>query len=102
MAQRFQVARAAFWAATWAVGVALGVALGGWLTVVGASAVPGDVAIDLAEDIVLLPLVAGGVVFVVHLTGQLVAHGVRARRSARDGHGYDENPQYPEHDRVDR
>jgi hypothetical protein len=58
---------AVFWAATWGAGVALGVALGGWLTVVGGAGAPGTESLDIAEDVLLLPGLAGTAVFVVHL-----------------------------------
>lgn len=73
--------RALFWAATWGVGAGIGVALGGWLTAVGGAGAPGVESLDLMEDVLLLPLLAGGVVFLVHLAGQLVFHGVRKARS---------------------
>lgn len=77
------VLRGIFWAATWGVGAAIGVALGGWLTVVGGGAgAPGVEALDLTEDLLLLPLLAGGVVFGVHLAGQLLVALVRRARSA--------------------
>jgi len=75
------VLRAVFWAATWGVGAGIGVALGGWLTAVGGAGAPGVESLDLMEDVVLLPVLAGGVVFLVHLAGQLAIHGVRRARS---------------------
>jgi len=71
-----------FWAATWGLGAAIGVALGGWLTVVGGGAGAPEVAsLDLVEDVIVLPLAVGGVVFAIHLVGQLIVAGVRRARS---------------------
>lgn len=81
----FQPLRAAFWAGTWGVGVALGVALGGWLTVVGGTGTPGVESLDLAEDVIALPLAVGGAVFAVHFVGQIVVALIRRGRS-KAGH----------------
>lgn len=75
------VMRAIFWAATWGVGAAIGVALGGWLTVVGGAGTPGVESLDLVEDVVVLPLLAGGAVFAVHLIGRLVVTVIGRVRS---------------------
>ncbi len=74
-------ARALFWAATWGVGVEIGVALGGWLTVVGGAGTPGVEALDLTQDVVVLPAIAGSVVFVIHLLGQGIASSPKTRTS---------------------
>jgi len=55
------------WAATWAVGVALGVALGAWLSVIGAQGAPGIGAVDVGQELVLAPVIAGCTVFVGYL-----------------------------------
>lgn len=74
--------RGVFWAATWGLGAAIGVALGGWLTVVGGGAgAPGTGSLDLVQDVVVLPLLVGGAVFVVHVLGQVIVAGVRRARS---------------------
>lgn len=71
-----------FWAATWGLGAAIGVALGGWLTVVGGGAsAPGVESLDIVQDVIVLPLIAGGAVFAIHLVGQLVVVLVRRARS---------------------
>lgn len=76
------VLRGVFWAATWGLGAAIGVALGGWLTVVGGGAgAPGADSLDLVQDVVVLPLIVGGIVFVVHVLGQVIVAGVRRARS---------------------
>jgi hypothetical protein len=75
------VLRGLFWAATWGVGAGIGVALGGWLTAVGGAGAPGVESLNLFEDVVLLPLLAGGAVFFVHLAGQLIVHVIRRTRS---------------------
>ncbi len=102
MAEPLSLVRASLWAATWAIGVAIGVALGGWLTVVGSAAAPGVAALDLTEDLVVLPLAAAGVTFVIHLTGQAIAHVIRGRgsRSSSDGHDGDQRAQESENDQV--
>lgn len=82
----FNLGSAILWAATWGVGVAIGVALGGWLTVVGGVGTPGPSSLSLAEDVLVLPGLAGGVVFLVHLSGQILVALVRSRRAARNGH----------------
>lgn len=61
--------RAMGWSLTWAVGVAAGVALGAYLTTVGAAAAPGATVLGSTE-LVLLPVLAGAVVFVVSLAGR--------------------------------
>lgn len=75
------VIKGLFWASTWGVGAGIGVALGGWLTAVGGAGAPGVEALDLVEDVLLLPLLAGGVVFLAHLVGQIIVHAVRRSRS---------------------
>lgn len=85
---RSSVLRAAGWSLTWAVGVALGVALGAYLTVLGAAAAPGDVALD-ATELLILPAIAGGVVFVVSFVARVIIAFVRRIPSAREGDGYD-------------
>ena len=82
--QQFRVGRALFWAATWGVGVAVGVALGGWLTVTGGAGAPGAGSLDVTEDLVVLPLLVGGVVFGVHLAGQFLVSRIRAIRASRE------------------
>ncbi|MHB9004174.1 MAG: hypothetical protein ACYC6C_08925 [Coriobacteriia bacterium] len=72
-----QLARSVFWAFTWGVGVALGVAAGGWLTVVGGTGAPGADSLDIMQDVVVLPLAAGGAVVALHLAGQAVMALVR-------------------------
>ena len=74
---------AMFWAATWGVGVAIGVAVGGWLTVVGGAGAPGAESLDIMSDVVLLPLVAGGAVFCLHLAGSAITALVRRSRAPR-------------------
>lgn len=77
------------WALTWSLGAALGVALGGYLILVSGSGAPGEQAIDPVTDLVLLPAIAFGVVFVVHLAGQFTVALVRGRRLSGlpgDGH----------------
>jgi len=69
------------WALTWAFGAAAGVALGGYLTLVSGSGAPGRQAVDPMIDLVVLPAIAFGVVLVVHLSGQLAAGAIRARRT---------------------
>ena len=86
MTERFRPGRAAFWAATWGVGVAIGVALGGWLTVVGGAGTPGTGSLDIAEDVLLLPGLAGVLVFGIHLVGQVVVALVGVRRAPGEGH----------------
>lgn len=82
--QHFRVGRALFWAATWGVGVAIGVALGGWLTVTGGAGAPGAGSLDMTEDLVVLPLLVGGVVFAVHFVGQFLVSRIRLIRASRD------------------
>lgn len=74
-------ARGVFWAATWGLGAGLGIALGGWLTAVGGAGAPGTESLDLVQDVVVLPLLFGGAVFVIHLGGQLLVAAVKASRS---------------------
>lgn len=75
--------RRCFWAGTWGAGVAIGVAAGGRLTVIGGEAsVPGVEPLQLTRDVVVLPALAGGSVFAVHLVGQL---SIALTRRARSG-----------------
>jgi len=53
----------ALWAATWALGVAIGVALGAWLSVIGAQGAPGTAALDVGQELLVAPIIAGAVVF---------------------------------------
>jgi hypothetical protein len=70
--------------------VALGVALGGWLTVVGGAGAPGTESLDIAEDVLLLPGLAGTAVFAVHLVVGSVVRFVRRNRVASHGSNHDE------------
>jgi hypothetical protein len=93
------VLRSVGWAATWGVGVAIGVALGGWLTLVGGAGAPGGGSLDLTQDVLVLPALAGGTVIVVHLVGQgLIA--MWRRRSPRVPYSPDEEPEPAEDERV--
>lgn len=80
-AAAMSLARRCFWAGTWGAGVVIGVAAGGWLTVIGGEgSVPGVEPLRITRDVVVLPLLAGGSVFALHLLGQLfVALARRAR-----------------------
>jgi len=82
--------RAALWAATWGIGVAIGVAAGGWLTVVGQSGAPGASSLDLVEDMLVLPALAGLAVIAVYLLGAAVVALVR-RRPAREPDSEDQD-----------
>lgn len=90
-----KVARALFWAATWGVGVAIGVALGGWLTVVGGAGTPGVEALDLTQDVIILPAIAGSVVFAIHLLGQGIVAVVRRARASHGPDGEDQDDEQP-------
>ncbi|MDP2232669.1 MAG: hypothetical protein Q8K89_03465 [Actinomycetota bacterium] len=98
----FRLRPAVFWAATWGVGAGLGVALGGWLAVVGGAGAPGAGALDIREDVLLVPALAGGVVLVVHLVGQMLVASVRRVRSADPGGDGDEHREEREDDEIDR
>jgi len=87
---RFSLLSAVGWSLTWAVGAAIGVALGAYLTVLGASAAPGDVALDSTE-LLLLPAIAAGVVFAVSLLLRIGAALVRRVLSARQSGGKHSN-----------
>ena len=89
-------ARALFWAATWGVGVAIGVALGGWLTVVGGAGTPGVEALDLTQDVFILPAIAGSIVFGIHFLAQGIMALVRRARAPRGPDGDDQNGEQPE------
>jgi hypothetical protein len=78
------------WALTWALGAAIGVALGGYLTLVSGSGAPGQTALDPTTDLFVLPLVAFGIVLVVHLVGQTIAGFVRAHRASSPGDDRDQ------------
>ncbi|TDB38968.1 MAG: hypothetical protein D9V44_04655 [Actinobacteria bacterium] len=71
------------WACTWALGAALGVALGGYLTLTSGAGAPGQSALDPTTDLVILPIAAFGIVFALHLGGQLVLGVIRGRRVAQ-------------------
>lgn len=89
-------ARAFFWAATWGVGVGIGVALGGWLTVVGGAGTPGVEALDLTQDVFVLPAIAGSIVFVIHLLGQGIVALVRRTRAPHGPDGDDQDGEQSE------
>ncbi len=82
----FSLRSAAGWSLTWAVGAAIGVGLGAYVTVLGAAAAPGDVTLDSTE-LVLLPLAAGVLVFLVSLIGRFLVAVVRPEPGAREGDG---------------
>ncbi|GAB4283676.1 MAG: hypothetical protein Kow0067_04930 [Coriobacteriia bacterium] len=86
---------AAFWASTWAIGAAIGAAIGGYLTLVSGSGAPGAQDLDPMTDLVVLPLAAFAVVFLVHLCVQLLAAIARGRRAdaERDSEAGDQQPQ---------
>ena len=92
--------RALFWAATWGVGVAIGVALGGWLTVVGGAGTPGVEALDLTQDMIVLPVIAGSVVFVLHLLGQGIVTLARRTRAPHEPDSDDQDGEQAEHDGI--
>lgn len=94
----FGFARAAFWSLTWGAGVAVGVALGGWLTVAGGSATPGVEALDVGQDLVRLPLLAGTAVFTVHLIGQAVVSSIRAAMTPSKPNGDDDGAEEAQDD----
>lgn len=79
------VGRSALWASGWALGAALGVALGAYLTATSGAGAPGVVGLD-TRDLVMLPALAAGGVFIVGFLGYLV---VFSRRPAPqvDGDG---------------
>jgi len=79
----FSLRTAVFWAATWGIGVACGVALGAWLTVVSGAGAPGVQSLDIAEDLLLLPVLAGVAVFLLHLAGSGVVAWVRGRTAPK-------------------
>ena len=81
-----RIGRGVFWAATWGVGAAIGVAVGGWLTAVGGAGAPGVESLELAEDLIVLPALAGLSVFGLHIVGQVVLGSIRRLRSG-SGHG---------------
>ena len=84
----FRPARAVLWSVGWALGAGIGVALGGWLTLAGGSGAPGAEAIDPTLDLVILPAVAAGIVFVAHAAFQVSVAAIRGRaqqRTGRDG-----------------
>lgn len=81
---RFRWSSAAGWAATWALGAAAGVALGGYLTVTSGSGAPGAESLSVGRDLVTMPAAGAGLVFAVHLVGQVVAAAWRGRRAAGD------------------
>ena len=93
-------ARAFFWAATWGVGVAIGVALGGWLTVVGGAGTPGVEALDLTQDVVVLPAIAGSIVLVIHLLGQGIVALVHRTRAPRGPDSDDQDSEQPEDEDI--
>jgi len=83
-------AAAVLWAATWGVGVAIGVALGGWLTVIGGAGTPGVGALDITQDVIVLPGLAGIAVMAVHFLGQAVV-GLWRLRTSRVPDGQNEH-----------
>jgi len=86
MAERFSVRSAVGWSLTWGVGVAIGVALGAYLTVLGATAAPGDVSLDRTE-LLVLPVVAGTVVFIASFAGRALIALFRGGSASKHGSG---------------
>jgi hypothetical protein len=72
--------RAFAFSAAWGLGAAIGVALGAWLTLVGQAGAPGVEGLEPGTDLIIVPLVAFALVFVVHLAIQLAVALVRGRR----------------------
>jgi len=82
--------RSFFWAATWGLGAAIGVAVGGWLTVAGGAGSLGVESLDLVEDLLVLPVLAGLGVIAIHLIGQAAVAIVRGSRAGdRDSEDHD-------------
>jgi len=79
----FSLPATVFWAGTWAVGVAIGVALGAWITVVSGEGAPGVQSLDIAEDLLMLPALAGVAVFLLYLAGSGLVALVRARTAPK-------------------
>ena len=77
--------RAVGWSLTWGIGAAIGVALGAYVTVLGAAAAPGDVALDSTE-LLVLPAAAGATVFLISFLLRVVTMLAHALMS-RDGNG---------------
>jgi len=71
--------QALFSATTWGLGFACGVAVGGWLTVISGAGAPGVEALDLVDDVLVLPGIAGAAVFVLVMASHGVIHLVRRR-----------------------
>jgi hypothetical protein len=96
---RFSALEAAGWSFTWAIGVAMGVALGAYLTVLGAAATPGTVVLDSTE-LLHLPAIAGGVVFVVSFLGRAIIAAARGIPPARKSNSGDGAEHYSDRDSV--
>ena len=81
--QELQLADAALWAAAWGLGAAVGVMLGAWLTAVGAAAPPGENAIDIVSDLLVLPAVAFVGVGLASFGIQVIVAALRGRAVER-------------------
>ena len=96
------LARALLLSASWGVGAAIGVALGAVLTAVSGAGAPGASAVEPVSDLIVVPLLAGSVVFLVHLGVTLGVASIRARRAReRDAQGHERGEGEPD-DRVER
>ncbi|MCL4554621.1 MAG: hypothetical protein M1617_03255 [Actinobacteria bacterium] len=95
--------QALFSAITWGFGFACGVAVGGWLTVISGAGAPGVEALNLVDDVLLLPGIAGGGVFALVMAIHGVRHLFRRRGSApHHPHETDANDPHRDGDQVIR
>lgn len=67
--------------ASWGAGAAIGVALGAVLTAVSGAGAPGVSSVQPVFDLIVVPVLAGAVVFLVHFGVTLGIATVRARRA---------------------
>lgn len=95
--------QALFAATTWGFGFACGVAVGGWLTVISGAGAPGVEALDLVDDVLVLPGIAGAGVFALVLVIHGVGYLVRRRGSvSHDPDEADTNDPGSDGDQVTR
>jgi len=66
-------------AGTFGIGAALGVAAGGWFAVVSGAGAPGVQALDLRDDVLVIPALSGIVAFVCYLLASAVIGFARDR-----------------------
>ncbi len=87
--------------ASWGLGTGLGVALGAVLTAVSGAGAPGLSGVDVTSELLVIPWIAAGVVFLVHLGVTMTAGLVRGRRARQAPPEHEQGGEGGSKNRVD-